>query len=128
VKIKSFRLSEETEAQIFWLANRKQISATDVIREAVAEMYRRELERLPKLTLKDDIIFVSGKPLIRCSPALIETFPEDLLQNLKQGTADPLGTILYLILNAVRLKEGFALDNLVLAEEVGLSLPETLSS
>lgn len=128
MKIKSFRLSEETEAQILWLANRKQISATDVIRQAVAEMYRRELERLPKLTLKDDIIFVSGRPLIQCSPTLIETFPEDLLQNLKQGTADPLNTILYLILNAARLKEGFKLDHLVLGEEIGLSLPETLSS
>lgn len=127
MKIKSFRLSEETEAQILWLANRKQISATDVIREAVAEMFRREIEHLPKFILEDDIILVNGKPLIRCTPALIEAFPEDFLQNLKQGKANPLETILYLLLNATRLKESFELDNLVLAEEIGLSLPDNLS-
>jgi len=120
VKIKSFRLSEETETQIAWLASRKQISATDVIRQAVAEMYRRELERLPKLHLKDGVIFLNHQPVIRCSDRVLSAFPEDLLQNLEQGTADPSEVILYLILNAARFKEGFELN----PEEIGFSLPE----
>ncbi|GIV63977.1 MAG: hypothetical protein KatS3mg045_1316 [Bellilinea sp.] len=122
MKIKSFRLSEETEAQITWLASRKQISATDVIRQAVAEMYRQELERLPKLHLKDGVIFLNDKPVIRCNNHVLAAFPEDLLPNLEQGTADISEVILYLILNAARFKEGFELDSHAL-EEIGFALP-----
>ncbi len=122
MKIKSFRLSEDTQKQIAWLAHRKGVSATDVIREAVADMFHREVRALPGFVLQEDLLLLNGKPVIHCSPRLLAELPEDLLSKLREGTAEPAETLLYLILNAARLKESLEYDAALLRESLGFDL------
>ncbi len=122
MKIKGFRLSDETQSQILWLAQRKGVTATDVIRLAVAALYQEEMAKLPRFRLDGNVLLLNNQPVIRCNDTLLSGLPEDLLIKLDNGTAEPMETMLYLILNAARVGEGFEYDQALLDQTLGWNL------
>lgn len=120
--IKGFRLDEETQIQIAWLAERKKVTATDVVRMAIAEMFHREMDRLPKFRLGDDgILYLNEKPVIHCSDKLLTELPEHFLLRLEAGTADATETMIALLLTAARVKEDLEINDMILEEETGFN-------
>ena len=122
--IKGFRLDETTQTQIAWLAQRKNVSATDVIRMTVAESYQQEMERLPKFKLEEGVLCLNGKPVIQCSKKLQAGLPKKLLLQLRKGEADAHETMLYLLLTAAKVGEGIEYNELLLKENIGWELPK----
>ncbi len=125
MKPEDLQLDEETQMAIDFLSAWKNLSAADTIREAVLEMYHREMERLPGLRLGDDgVLYLREKPVIRCSDNLLMELPENLLLRLEHGTARMDEVLLYLILNATRTREGLEIDYLTLKQEIGFPLDD----
>lgn len=111
---------EDIQPIIEFLAKLKGISPEEVIKEAVFQLYNREMERLPKLKIGDDgTIYVNGKPLVKCSDNVLTHFPEEILLKLDYGTAELDEVLLYLLLFAAGLKEGFEFYPETFREEFG---------
>ncbi len=125
-KTTTFRLDEDTQAQIAWIAKRKGITATDVIRLAVADMFEREMTRIPRVRLEDGIFYLQDRPLLQCSPALLEKIPPELLEQARQGNANVLDLVLHVMLLLARYPgEQVILDEQFLRDTTGIALPGT---
>lgn len=123
MKIKGFRLSEETQTQIAWLAKRKGVTGSDIVRMAVAEMFQQEIARLPRLRLHERVLYLNDRPVVYCTDRLLTELPETFLLQLENGTADPMETIIYLIFTIARIGEPVHVDEQALNDLLGWSLP-----
>ncbi len=106
---KGYRFSEETLNQIEWLARRKKATATDVIREAVDQVYKDEWAKIPKALLVDKgdhyELMAKGEYLIGVSKEFPKNLPAEFRDQLFQGEAGLGDVILYFMLGAVKGKE-----------------------
>lgn len=123
MKIKGFRLSDETQTQIAWLAKRKGVTASDIVRMAVTEMFRQEIARLPRFRLHERVLYLNEQPVVYCTDRLLTELPETFLRQLEHGTADPMETMIYLIFTIARIGEPVEIDEQALNELIGWSLP-----
>ncbi|KPL76618.1 hypothetical protein [Bellilinea caldifistulae] len=123
MKIKGFRLSDETQTQIAWLAKRKGVTATDIVRMAVAEMFQQEIARLPRFRLHERVLYLNEQPVVYCTDRLLTELPETFLLQLEHGTADPIETMIYLIFTIARIGEPVQIDEQALNDLIGWSLP-----
>ena len=117
---RAFRLSETTLNQIEWLKiHLGDITATDVITVAVAELYHRKKAELPtaQLVPLEGGTFdlqVHGETALRLSEAVMEHLPEEFKEDLISGRAKVGDALVYLVLAAAKANEkiGFSPDAL----------------
>lgn len=109
-KPKAYRLSDKTLYQIDWLKSQLgDITATDVITIAVAELYNRIRGEIPLVQLVEAEegffdVEVQGETLMRFNEEIIEHLPEGFREDLMAGCA-PLGdTLVYLFLSLAKGK------------------------
>jgi hypothetical protein len=109
-KPKAYRLSDKTLYQIDWLKSQLgDITATDVITIAVAELYNRIKGEIPlvQLVKTEEGFFdveVQGETLMRFNEEIIEHFPEDFREDLMAGRAPLEDVFVYLILSVTKGK------------------------
>ena len=108
---RAFRLSDTTLNQIEWLKfHLGDITATDAITVAVAELYHRKKAELPTVQLVplEDGTFnlqVHGETALHLSGDVMEHLPEEFKQDLISGSANVGDALVYLVLVAAKGKE-----------------------
>ncbi len=129
-KPRAFRLSDTTLDQIEWLKFQLgDVTATDVITIAVAELYDRKKAELPLIQLieLEEGLFdveVQGETIMRFNEEVFEQLPDEFKDELLAGHA-PLGdTFVYLILSLAKGKGQIEYKPEELLENVGLEIDE----
>lgn len=105
---RAYRLSDTTLDQVNWLKFRMgDITATDVITVAVAELYDRKKAELPlaQLIPQEDGFFdlaVQGEIAMRLSSDAIDDLPTEFKEKLIAGHAKIGDALVYLLLAAAK--------------------------
>lgn len=112
---RTYRFSEETLAQIEWLAARLGgLDATSVLRQAVAELYhRKQAEWKSCLVDQGDgsyTLQVGERVLAQVDASVLDKLPEDEREGILTGKADGLSALTLLLLGAAAGDEVVWLD------------------
>ena len=124
---KSFRLSRRTLEQIEWLAFfLGDITATDVITLAVAELYERKRGEFPVVQLIPQQgghydLQVQGKTVLRLSEDTLSYLPDEVRADLLSGRAQLGDALVHLVLSAARSGDKLGIDRTTLADALDLS-------
>ena len=102
---RTYRFSEETLAQIEWLAARLGgLDATSVLRQAVADLYhRKQAEWRACLVDQGDgsyALQIGERMLARVDASVLDKLPEDEREGILTGEADGLSALTLLLLGA----------------------------
>ena len=102
---RTYRFSEETLAQIEWLAARLGgLDATSVLRQAVAELYhRKQAEWRACLVDQGDgsyTLQVGERTLAQVNASVLDKLPEGEREGILTGEADGLSALTLLLLGA----------------------------
>jgi len=119
-KLKNYRLSDETRHQINWLKDRLGVTATDVIRLAVAGLFAEERAKLPLAQLVETpegwVLESQGNAVLGVGAGAVEDLPEEIRSQLLAGTADVGEAFAYLLLTAARVGEKVSWNRSTVAE------------
>jgi hypothetical protein len=102
---RTYRFSEETLAEIEWLAARLGgLDATSVLRQAVAELYQRK-QAAWKARLVDQgdgsyALHVGERTLARVDASVLDKLPDGEREGILTGEADGLSALALLLLGA----------------------------
>jgi hypothetical protein len=120
MKLKNYRLSEETRYQINWLKERLGVSATDIIRLAVAGLFDEERAKLPLAQLVETpegwVLASQGNAVLGVGSGAVEDLPEEVRSRLLAGTADVGEAFSYLLLTAARVGENVSWNRSTVVE------------
>ncbi len=113
---RTYRFSEETLAQIEWLAARLGgLDATSVLRQAIAELYhRKQAEWKARLVDQGDgsyTLQVGERTLAQVNASVLDKLPEGEREGILTGDADGLSVLTLLLLGAAAGDEVVWLSN-----------------
>lgn len=122
METKNYRLSAETRSQIDWLKERFGVTATDVVRLAVAGLFDEERSRLPLAQLVETpegwVLTCQGQAVLGVGEGAVAGLPEHIRAQLKLGSADVGDAFTYLILTAARAGEKISWSRSGIAEQL----------